>query len=169
MQWYYQAVASRVGVRLQANQIKGDRRLGSKAAARRSPAPRRSEARCCISWRKTRARSRRGRRKSDEREHPAKITASVSIAKGMAQKALAASPNPQWTECEMQFRPSGRETESFRSHPPLGRVRAEGEKVSKAMGTAIKVPTIAETREPESARQPEPTRLSRLAGAKPKQ
>src|SRR3984957_5929967 len=102
MQWYYQAVASRVGVRLQANQIKGDRRLGSKAAARRSPAPRRSEARCCISWRKTRARSRRGRRKSDEREHPAKITASVSIAKGMAQKALAASPNPQWTECEMQ-------------------------------------------------------------------
>ena len=27
--------------------------------------------------------------KSDEREHPAKITASVSIAKGMAQKALA--------------------------------------------------------------------------------
>jgi hypothetical protein len=42
------------------------------------------------------------RAKSDEREHPAKITASVSIAKGMAQKALAASPNPQWTECEMQ-------------------------------------------------------------------
>jgi hypothetical protein len=42
------------------------------------------------------------RAKSDEREHPAKITASVSIAKGMAQKALAASPNPQWTEYEMQ-------------------------------------------------------------------
>jgi hypothetical protein len=32
----------------------------------------------------------------------AKITASVSVAKGMAQKALAASPNPQWTEYEMQ-------------------------------------------------------------------
>jgi hypothetical protein len=32
----------------------------------------------------------------------AKITASVAIAKGMAQKALAASPNPQWTEYEMQ-------------------------------------------------------------------
>jgi hypothetical protein len=31
-----------------------------------------------------------------------KITASVSVAKGMAQRALAASPNPQWTEYEMQ-------------------------------------------------------------------
>jgi hypothetical protein len=32
----------------------------------------------------------------------AKITASVVAAKGMAQKALAASPNPQWTEFELQ-------------------------------------------------------------------
>jgi hypothetical protein len=32
----------------------------------------------------------------------AKITASVAVAKGMAQKALAASPNPQWTEYEIQ-------------------------------------------------------------------
>ena len=32
----------------------------------------------------------------------AKITASVAVAKGMAQQALAASPNPQWTEYEMQ-------------------------------------------------------------------
>jgi hypothetical protein len=32
----------------------------------------------------------------------AKITASVAAAKGMAQKALAASPNPQWTEYEIQ-------------------------------------------------------------------
>jgi hypothetical protein len=32
----------------------------------------------------------------------AKNIASVSVAKGMAQKALAASPNPQWTEYEMQ-------------------------------------------------------------------
>jgi hypothetical protein len=32
----------------------------------------------------------------------AKITASVSVAKAMAQRALAASPNPQWTEYEMQ-------------------------------------------------------------------
>ena len=31
-----------------------------------------------------------------------KITASVSVAKGMAQRALAGSPNPQWTEYEMQ-------------------------------------------------------------------
>jgi hypothetical protein len=31
-----------------------------------------------------------------------KITASVSVAKGMAQRVLAASPNPQWTEYEMQ-------------------------------------------------------------------
>jgi hypothetical protein len=31
-----------------------------------------------------------------------KITASVSVAKGMAQRALAASPNPQWTEYEIQ-------------------------------------------------------------------
>ena len=29
-----------------------------------------------------------------------KITASVSVAKGMAQRALAANPNPQWTEYE---------------------------------------------------------------------
>jgi hypothetical protein len=33
----------------------------------------------------------------------AKITASVAVAKGMAQKALAASPNPQWTEYELQL------------------------------------------------------------------
>ena len=32
----------------------------------------------------------------------AKITASVAAAKGMAQTALAASPNPDWTEYEMQ-------------------------------------------------------------------
>jgi hypothetical protein len=32
----------------------------------------------------------------------AKITASVAVAKSMTQKALAASPNPQWTEYEMQ-------------------------------------------------------------------
>jgi hypothetical protein len=32
----------------------------------------------------------------------AKITASVAVAKSMAQKALAASPNPQWTEYEMR-------------------------------------------------------------------
>ena len=31
-----------------------------------------------------------------------KITASVAVAKGMAQRALAASPNPQWTEYELQ-------------------------------------------------------------------
>jgi hypothetical protein len=31
-----------------------------------------------------------------------KITASVAVAKGMAQRALAASPNPQWTEHEMR-------------------------------------------------------------------
>jgi hypothetical protein len=31
-----------------------------------------------------------------------KITAAGAIAKGIAQKALAASPNPQWTEYEMQ-------------------------------------------------------------------
>jgi len=31
-----------------------------------------------------------------------KITASVAVAKGMAQRALATSPNPQWTEHEMR-------------------------------------------------------------------
>jgi hypothetical protein len=31
-----------------------------------------------------------------------KITASVAVAKGMAQRVMAASPNPQWTEYEMQ-------------------------------------------------------------------
>jgi hypothetical protein len=32
----------------------------------------------------------------------AKITASVALAKAMAQKALAPNPNPQWTEYEMR-------------------------------------------------------------------
>jgi len=32
----------------------------------------------------------------------AKITASVAAAKGMAQKALASCPNPEWTESEMR-------------------------------------------------------------------
>jgi len=47
-------------------------------------------------------------RSREEGENPmkestlAKITASVVAAKGMAQKALAASPNPQWTEYEIQ-------------------------------------------------------------------
>jgi hypothetical protein len=31
-----------------------------------------------------------------------KITASVRVAKGMAERVLAASPNPQWTEDELQ-------------------------------------------------------------------
>jgi hypothetical protein len=31
-----------------------------------------------------------------------KITASAALAKAIAQKALAPSPNPQWTEYEMQ-------------------------------------------------------------------
>jgi hypothetical protein len=31
-----------------------------------------------------------------------KITASVAVAKGMAQRALATGPNPQWTEYEMR-------------------------------------------------------------------
>ena len=31
-----------------------------------------------------------------------KITASVAVARGMAQRALAGNPNPQWTEYEMQ-------------------------------------------------------------------
>jgi hypothetical protein len=49
-----------------------------------------------------------GREAGQEGENPmkestlAKITASVAAAKGMAQKALAASPNPQWTEYEIQ-------------------------------------------------------------------
>src|SRR5665811_623809 len=51
---------------------------------------------------------RRGREAGQEGEDPmkestlSKITASVAVAKGMAQRALAASPNPQWTEYEMQ-------------------------------------------------------------------
>ena len=31
-----------------------------------------------------------------------KITASVRAARGMTEKVLAASPNPQWTEYELQ-------------------------------------------------------------------
>jgi len=70
----------------------------------------------------------------------AKITASVALAKAMAQKALAPNPNPQWTEYEMRSidewiarvdRTSGRETGSSRSHPPPGRARAEGEEMRR--------------------------------------
>src|SRR5664280_1775789 len=49
-----------------------------------------------------------GGKAGEEGENPmkestlAKITASVSVAKGMAQRVLAASPNPQWTEYEIQ-------------------------------------------------------------------
>ena len=32
----------------------------------------------------------------------AKITASVAAAKGLAQKALASNPDPQWTEQEIR-------------------------------------------------------------------
>jgi len=32
----------------------------------------------------------------------AKITAAVAAARGLAQQALAASPNPEWTEYEMR-------------------------------------------------------------------
>ena len=48
------------------------------------------------------------REASEEGEDPmkestlSKITASVAVAKGMAQRALATSPNPQWTEYEMR-------------------------------------------------------------------
>jgi hypothetical protein len=51
---------------------------------------------------------RHGREAVQEGEYPmkestlSKITASVAVARGMAQRALAASPNPQWTEYEMQ-------------------------------------------------------------------
>src|SRR5450759_4642175 len=51
---------------------------------------------------------RHGREACQEGEDPmkestlSKITASVAVAKGMAQRALAASPNPQWTEYEMR-------------------------------------------------------------------
>jgi hypothetical protein len=31
-----------------------------------------------------------------------KITASVRVAKDMAERVLAASPNPQWTEYELE-------------------------------------------------------------------
>jgi hypothetical protein len=51
---------------------------------------------------------RPGREAGQEGEDPmkestlSKITAAGAIAKGMAQKALAPNPNPQWTEYEMQ-------------------------------------------------------------------
>ena len=49
-----------------------------------------------------------GREAGQEGEDPmkestlTKITAAGAIAKGMAQKALAPNPNPQWTEYEMR-------------------------------------------------------------------
>jgi hypothetical protein len=42
------------------------------------------------------------RRRSDEGKHPSKITAAATAAKRTAQKALAGSSNPEWTEYEMQ-------------------------------------------------------------------
>jgi hypothetical protein len=42
------------------------------------------------------------RRRSMKESTLAKITASVRVAKGMAERVLAASPNPQWTEYELQ-------------------------------------------------------------------
>lgn len=51
---------------------------------------------------------RHGREVGQEGEDPmkestqAKITAAVAAARGMAQKALAPSPNPEWTEYEMR-------------------------------------------------------------------
>jgi hypothetical protein len=51
---------------------------------------------------------RHGREAVQEGEYPmkestlSKITASVAVARGMAQRALAVSPNPQWTEYEMR-------------------------------------------------------------------
>jgi hypothetical protein len=50
------------------------------------------------SWRETRQEGEEPMKESTL----AKITASVAAAKGMAQKALAADPNPQWTEYEIQ-------------------------------------------------------------------
>jgi hypothetical protein len=50
----------------------------------------------------------RGRKTSQKGEGPmkettqAKISASVAVAKAMAQKALSPNPNPQWTEYEMR-------------------------------------------------------------------
>ena len=52
--------------------------------------------------------SRHRRKAGQKDEDPMKkstlsqITASVAVAKAMARRALAASPNPQWTEYEMQ-------------------------------------------------------------------
>jgi hypothetical protein len=49
-----------------------------------------------------------GRETGQEGEDPmkestlSKITASVAVARGMAQRVLAASPNPQWTEYEIK-------------------------------------------------------------------
>jgi hypothetical protein len=40
--------------------------------------------------------------RTDERKHAVQNSAAGALAKGMAQKALAASPNRQWTENEMQ-------------------------------------------------------------------
>jgi len=51
---------------------------------------------------KTRATSRQEGEDPMKDSTLAKITASVAVAKGMARKALAASPNPQWTEYKMQ-------------------------------------------------------------------
>jgi hypothetical protein len=94
-----------VGVRLQAGQIK---EIDAWAARQVPPVTRPEAIRGMIDANAAYPVERPGRESGKEGEDPmkestlSKITASVAVAKGMAQRVLAASPNPQWTEYEMQ-------------------------------------------------------------------
>lgn len=57
----------------------------------------------------------------------ARITASTTVARRMAQKALAVSPNPEWTEYEIRLLMSGsrvRERSLIVPRPSAGRWRS---------------------------------------------
>jgi hypothetical protein len=92
-----------VGVRLQAGQIK---EIDAWAAKQVPPVTRPEAIRGMIDA-MLHIQSP-GREAGKEGEGPmkestlSKITASVAVARRMAQRALADSPNPQWTEYEMR-------------------------------------------------------------------
>jgi hypothetical protein len=71
----------------------------------------------------------------------------TAVAMGMAERVLAASPNPQWTEYELQTIDEWIARQSVKllhSHPPPGPVRPEGEtKMKWTRNTRVLVCIIA--------------------------
>jgi hypothetical protein len=104
MQCYYQAVASPVGVRLQANQIKAIDAWAAKQARGHPSRGYPRHDRCDAAHSRERPGREAGQEgeESDEREHTGQNHRVGRGRKRNGTKALTASPNPQWTEYEMQ-------------------------------------------------------------------